>query len=91
MFCQGMSIEEIAKARDLVPGTIATHLEHYVREGKIKLEQVLSAEKIEKIEKIRRQQQKSGHSGVVDVKVALGDEVSYADIKFVFAANGVQC
>lgn len=90
MFCQGMGIEEIAKARDLVTGTIATHLEHYVREGKIKLEQVVSAEKIEKIEKIRRQQQKSGHSGVVDVKVALGDEVSYADIKFVFAANDVQ-
>ena len=73
-----------------MPGTIATHLEHYVREGKIKLEQVVLAEKIEKIEKIRRQQQKSGHSGVVDVKVALGDEVSYADIKFVFAANDVQ-
>lgn len=91
MFCQGMSIEEIAKARDLVTGTIATHLEHYVRDGKIKLEQVLSAEKIEKIEKIRQKQQKSGHSGVVDVKMALGDEVSYADIKLVFAANGVQC
>ena len=91
MFCQGMSIEEIAKARDLVTGTIAGHLEHYVREGKIKLEQVVSAEKVEKIEKIRKQQQKSGYSGMIDVKMVLGDEVSYADIKFVFAANGVQC
>lgn len=91
MFCQGMSIEEIAKARDLVTGTIATHLEHYVRKGKIKLEQVVTAEKIEKIEKARRHKQSYGHSGVVDVKVALGDEVSYADIKFVFAANDIEC
>ncbi|WP_308746086.1 helix-turn-helix domain-containing protein [uncultured Bacteroides sp.] len=87
MFCRGMSIEEIAKARDLVTGTIATHLEYYVREGKIKLEQVVPAEKIEKI---RRYQQKKENLGVVGIKAALGDEVSYADIKFVFAANDVR-
>ena len=50
MFCKGMSMEEIAKSRDLVTGTIATHLEHYVRMGKIKLEQVVAVEKIEKID-----------------------------------------
>ena len=87
MFCRGMSIEEIAKVRDLVTGTIATHLEYYVREGKIKLEQVVPAEKIEKI---RRYQQKKENLGVVGIKAALGDEVSYADIKFVFAANDVR-
>ena len=87
MFCRGMSIEEIAKARDLVTGTIATHLEYYVREGKIKLEQVVPTEKIEKI---RRYQQKKENLGVVGIKAALGDEVSYADIKFVFAANDVR-
>ncbi len=87
MFCRGMSIEEIAKARDLVTGTIATHLEYYVREGKIKLEQVVPAEKIEKI---CRYQQKKENLGVVGIKAALGDEVSYADIKFVFAANDVR-
>ena len=84
MFCKGMSMEEIAKSRDLVTGTIATHLEHYVRMGKIKLEQVVA---VEKIEKIRRYQQKNENSGVAGIKAALGDEVSYADIRFVFAAD----
>ena len=42
MFCQGMSIDEIAKARELVSGTIAGHLEYYVRLGKIKVEKVVS-------------------------------------------------
>ena len=35
MFCKGMSMEEIAKSRDLVTGTIATHLEHYVRRERL--------------------------------------------------------
>ena len=65
MFRQGMNIDEIAKARDLVSGTIAGHLEHYVRSGKIKVEQ-----------------------GIFAIKVALGDAVSYADIKFVLAVSG---
>ena len=73
MFCKGMSMEEIAKSRDLVTGTIATHLEHYVRMGKIKLEQVVA---VEKIEKIRRYQQKNENSGVAGIKAALGDEAT---------------
>ncbi len=84
MFCKGMSMEEIAKSRDLVTGTIATHLEHYVRMGKIKLEQVVA---VEKIEKIRRYQQNMNENSGVANKAALGDEVSYADIRFVFAAD----
>lgn len=83
MFLQGMKIEEIAKARDLVPGTIATHLEKYVLLGKIKVEQVVSADKIEKI---RQYRQKNENVGIISAKAALGDEVSYADIKLVFAA-----
>ena len=49
-------MEEIAKSRDLVTGTIATHLEHYVRMGKIKLEQVVAVEKIEKIRRYQRKE-----------------------------------
>ena len=47
-----MNIDEIAKARDLVSGTIAGHLEHYVRSGKIKVEQVVKAENIAKFASI---------------------------------------
>lgn len=87
MFCRGMSIEEIAKERELVTGTIATHLEEYVRSGNIKLEQVVAADKIAKIRQCR---QKSGaDAGITAIKVALGDDVSYADIKFVVAADKV--
>ena len=85
MFRQGMNIDEIAKARDLVSGTIAGHLEHYVRSGKIKVEQVVKAENIAKIRKYLDEHE---YMGIFAIKVALGDDVSYADIKFVLAVSG---
>ena len=80
-----MNIDEIAKARDLVSGTIAGHLEHYVRSGKIKVEQVVKAENIAKIRKYLDDLE---YMGIFAIKVALGDAVSYADIKFVLAVSG---
>lgn len=87
MFCQGMNIDEIAKARDLVSGTIAGHLEYYVRSGKIKVEKVVKAEKLAKIRKYLDEHQ---YQGIYAIKVALGDDVSYADIKFVLAVSGIK-
>ncbi len=86
MFCQGMSIEEIAKARDLVTGTIAGHLEQYVRSGKIKVEQVVKAENLAKIRKYLEEHE---YMGMFAIKAALGDDVSYADIKFALVAFGL--
>ena len=87
MFCQGMSIDEIAKARELVSGTIAGHLEYYVRLGKIKVEKVVKAENLAKI---RKHLEEHEYMGIFAIKAALGDDVSYADIKFVLAASEVK-
>ena len=87
MFCQGMSIDEIAKARELVSGTIAGHLEYYVRLGKIKVEKVV---KVENLAKIRKHLEEHEYMGIFAIKAALGDDVSYADIKFVLAASEVK-
>lgn len=84
MFRQGMNIEEIAKTRELVTGTIAGHLEYYVRSGAIKVTELVSNEKVCKITAYL-QKNRDAH-GITDVKVALGDEVSYADIRLVMAS-----
>lgn len=85
MFCEGMSIEDIAKARDLVTGTIANHLEHYLREDKIKIEQLVAKEKIMKI---RNYLETHEFMGLAPIKAALGDDVSYADLRCVLVASG---
>lgn len=84
MFCQGLSLEEIAQIRELVPGTIANHLEYYVRLGKIKLEEIVAEDHIQKI---RHYLETHEFSGLVAIKAALGDDVSYSDIKLVLAAT----
>ena len=84
LFCQGMKLEDIAKARELVTGTIATHLEYYVRQGRIKIDQLVSQDKIEKVK--HHLQQHPDMRGLTQIKVAMGDEVSYADIKLVLAS-----
>lgn len=85
MFRQGMSIEKIAKARDLVTGTIAHHLELYVRSGELKIEELVPADKIKKITEFMR---KNGEfQGMTPIKAGLDDEnISYGDIRLVLAA-----
>ena len=85
LFRQGKNFEEIAKERELVSGTIAGHLEHYVRLGAVKIEQLVPKEKIMKI--TRYVQANGSDKGLTAIKAALGDEVSYADIRLVLAAE----
>lgn len=84
MFRQGMNIEEIAKARELVTGTIAGHLEHYVRSGVIRINDLVPQEKVNKITQYL--QQHADAPSITLIKVGLGDDVSYADIRLVMAS-----
>ena len=63
----------------------AGHLEHYVRSGEVKIEQLVAREKITKI--IRYVQAHGSDKGLTVIKAALGDDVSYADIRLVLAAG----
>lgn len=44
MFCTGMNIKEIAAERSLKPATILDHLIHFVREGRLPLNELVSSE-----------------------------------------------
>lgn len=85
LFKQGLSIEEIAKKRELVTGTIAGHLGHYIRTGEITIEQLVAPDNIQKI--IEYVEQNGSEGGLTVIKAALDDAVSYVDIKLVLAAQ----
>jgi len=82
LFKAGNSIDEIARARKLTVQTIEGHLAFYVLSGDINISEVLSAEKISLIEPVVRNY--SGES-VFEIKVRLGKEASYGEIKLVTA------
>lgn len=78
LFKKGLSVEEIAEKRNLVPGTIQGHLAHFVREGIISTERLISEEKLKNILTVIDVIKSTSSS---EVKAKLGDEYSYNDIK----------
>jgi len=77
---KGKSIAEIAKERSLVNTTIESHLAYYVGTGELELEKFVDAEKAKSITSLLEKNPDSGRSAV---KEALGETVSWSDIRFV--------
>ncbi len=82
LFEQGNSIEQIAEKRLLTVTSIEGHLLPYLKNGDIPLEKLVTPEKTEKIRKILKQQPEATLS---EIKATLGDDYSWAEIKFVKA------
>jgi len=80
LYKEGKTIQQIADERNLSTTTIEAHLAHYVGTGEIPVNKFVSQEITDLI---------SGHFNGDDdlkispVKAALGDKVSWSDIKFV--------
>ncbi len=77
---EGKSIAEIAKERSLVNTTIESHLAYYVGTGELGLEKFVDADKAKSITSLFEKNPDSGMSGV---KEALGESVSWSEIRFV--------
>ena len=83
LFNQGKTLAEVAEARELSEGTVAGHLEQYVRTGQLDVRKLVTIERIREIHKVIVQ---SGSDRLKPVKEILGDAYSYDEIRFVKAA-----
>lgn len=84
LYKQGMSIKEIAKARDLNQRTIVTHIAHYVAKGMLSADDFVEAAKIEAIRDAIETQM--GLKKLSAIKEACPPEVTYQDIILVIAS-----
>ncbi|MDP4262463.1 MAG: helix-turn-helix domain-containing protein [Bacteroidota bacterium] len=84
---QGMSVTEIAKARNLAIQTIEGHLAHYVSIGEIKIEELVSPGKIVLIQPAIKNFQ---GGPVTLIKEKLGNDISYGEIRLVLASQEFQ-
>jgi uncharacterized protein YpbB len=80
MFRSGKTIAEIAAERTLAKSTIESHLNRYVGSGEIKLNELLSAEKIQNILQFMAE---NPDKTTGEIKYLMGDTVTYADLRFV--------
>ena len=82
LFEQGLTPVQIASQRNLVISTIEGHLAHFVARGELAIDRLLSSEKLQQIEEKLQQMPDKKLS---EIKLALGSDYSYGDIKFVQA------
>ena len=83
LYEEGRTLAEIAKERNLTVQTIEGHLAHFVETGAIKIESLVSREKIILIEPALKEFEKG--SSLNTVKETLPSAIGYGDIKLVLA------
>lgn len=84
LFKEGKSIPAIAAVRSFSIGTIEGHLSHFLSTGEIKIDAVLSKEKIDIIEKVLATV--DGFS-ITPIKQQVGDAASFGEIRMLLASK----
>lgn len=82
-FLRGKSIEEIAAGRNLVPGTIESHLAKAVRNGIIQINDVMDISEAEQIAQYFPREMEDVR--LTAIKETIPFETTYAKLKIVFA------
>ena len=84
LFKEGKTIIEIATIRGFAAATIEAHLAHYIEEGFLDIEALVSADKIALIQPLLKTHDTT--LGLTLIKEKLGEAVSYGEIKMVQAS-----
>lgn len=83
MFNSGLSVAEIAEARNLAKSTIEMHLVRFIQSGDVSVEDLVADEKIEPIRDAITKFNAGG--AIAPVKEFLGENFSYGEIRAVMA------
>jgi hypothetical protein len=86
LFQMGKSPQEIAASRNLAVSTIESHLTRFVSSGDLDIATLMSPDKRDRIESAIA---KSEGGSIGPIKQALGEEFSFAEIRWVLAARGL--
>lgn len=78
LFRSGKSIEEIARLRNITPGTVEGHLSYYVTTGEISASELVPMDKIQPILKVI---ETIGSESTGLIKSKLGEEFSFFEIR----------
>lgn len=80
LFNSGKTVEDVATERNLSPSTIESHLSLFLASGELDIYKLMDKEKVNVITDYFRSEKPSS---LKDAKLALGDDYSYSDLKFV--------
>lgn len=81
LYKEGKTVDEIAKERGFVTGTIEGHLSQYIQKGELDPYEIADKTKLDNIMSLITPET----SGMNEIKSKLGDEYTYGDIKIAMA------
>ena len=84
LYKSGKPVAEIAKERGFAIQTIEGHLAHYIRQGEINIEELISREKLIIIEP---EVKKFDGGSIAPIKEKLGSSISFGEIRLTIAWN----
>ena len=87
LFKEGKTMAEIAAERNLAVSTIESHLARFVKWGDIKIDELVSREKLVLIEAALTDFK---GSSIIPVKQQLSDDISFGEIRLVMAGLGIE-
>lgn len=82
LYREGLDIAEIARRRSLAASTIEGHLAHYIAKGELAIGDFVSAERVALIAEAFAE---LGTAALTPVKEALGEDVSFGELRMVQA------
>ena len=82
LYREGKSVDQIAKERNLTQQTIEGHLAHYISQGDIDINELVSREKIVLIEPAAKN---FNGGSITGIKKNLDSNISFGEIKLVLA------
>ncbi len=83
MLKDGLSISEIAKKRELVEGTIQSHLAHYIKEGKLNLSDIIG---VKQANNLIYEIKQTKFDNLTDLKAKLNDKYTYGELRMAMYA-----
>jgi hypothetical protein len=84
LFNSGLSLDEVASARNLAVSTIQGHLAKFVRTGEIPVEKLVESSKIKAVESYIKSS--TVPPTISEVRGVMGDGFSWTEIRFIMAA-----
>ena len=82
-FREGLSIQEIAKARNIAETTVASHLAEFVLSGELPVTDFISQEKLIELTPFVQAAIAEDNLRLAPIKELVGEQFSYNDIRFV--------
>lgn len=88
LYQEGLSIDDIARQRNLKPSTIKTHLASFLRSGEVNVFDLVPREHFVRISDYLKAHPRSGNVTLSELRLQIGEDISFDDLRLTMERVG---